>query len=63
MEARLQGEDAGIEQGLKEYVLLPPQALRGSADKMKEKAAKQQAESKTPVLSKNIQARFSDFRR
>lgn len=63
MEARLQGEDLeGLEQGLKEYVLLPSRDLYADRlSKMKEQAAKQQAESKTPVLSKNIQARFSEL--
>ena len=63
MEARLQGEDLeGLEQGLKEYVLLPSRDLYADRlSKMKEQATKQQAESKTPVLSKNIQARFSEL--
>jgi predicted Zn-dependent protease len=63
MEARLQGEDLeGLEQGLKEYVLLPSRDLYADRlSKMKEQAAKQQAKSKTPVLSKNIQARFSEL--
>ena len=63
MEARLQGEDLeGLEQALKEYVLLPPHdQYADRLNKMKETAAKQQAESKTPVLSKNIQARFSEL--
>ena len=63
MEARLQGEDLeGLQQGLKEYVLLPSRDLYADRlGKMKEQATKQQAESKTPVLSKNIQARFSEL--
>ena len=63
MEARLQGEDLeGLEQGLKEYVLLPSRDLYADRlSKMKEQAAKQQAESKRPVLSKNTQARFSEL--
>jgi hypothetical protein len=63
LEARLQGEDLeGLEQGLKEYVLLPPRDLLADRlSKMKEQATKQQAVSKTPVLSKNIQARFSEL--
>ncbi len=63
MEARLQGEDLdGLEQGLKEYALLPPRDIYADRlTRMKEQATKQQAESKTPVLSKNIQARFSEL--
>ncbi|MGO8898106.1 MAG: hypothetical protein ACLQU5_07125, partial [Isosphaeraceae bacterium] len=63
MEARLQGEDmGGLEQGLKEYVLLPSRDLYADQlSKMKEQATTQQAQSKTPVLSKNIQARFSEL--
>ncbi len=63
MEARLQGEDLeGLEQGLKEYVLLPSRDLYADQlTRMKEQATKQQAESKTPVLSKNIQGRFSEL--
>ncbi len=63
MEARLQGDDLeGLEQALKEYVLLPPRdQYADRLNKMKDTAAKQQAESKTPVLSKNIQARFSEL--
>ena len=63
MEARLQGEDLeGLEQGLKEYVLLPSRDLYADRlSKMKEQATKQQAESKRPVLSKNTQARFSEL--
>jgi hypothetical protein len=63
MEARLQGEDVeGLEQGLKEYVSLPSRDVYADRlSKMKEQATRQQAESKTPVLSKNIQARFSEL--
>ena len=49
MEARLQGEDlAGVEEGLKEYALLPPpRAVTPTRlTKLKDQAAKQQAEPK-----------------
>jgi hypothetical protein len=63
MEARLQGDDLeGLEQGLKEYVLLPSRDLFADRlGKMKEQAAMQHAKSKSPVLTKNIQARFSEL--
>ena len=63
MEARLQGEDLeGLEHGLKEYVLLPHRDLFADRlSKLKEEAVAQQAKSKTPVLSKNLQARFSEL--
>jgi hypothetical protein len=63
MEARLQGDDLeGLELGLKEYVQLPPRdRIADRLSKMKEQADMQQAKSKTPVLSKNIQARFSEL--
>lgn len=63
MEARLQGDDLeGLEQGLKEYVLLQSRDLFADRlSKMKEQATMQQAKSKSPVLSKNIQARFSEL--
>ena len=63
MEARLQGEDfEGLEQGLKEYALLPRRDLFADRlTRLKEEAAKQQAETKTAVLTKNIQARFNEL--
>jgi hypothetical protein len=63
MEARLQGEDMeGLEQGLKEYASLPPRdAFADRLSKMKDQATRQQAESRTTVLSKNIQARFNEL--
>jgi hypothetical protein len=63
LEARLQGEDyAAIELGLKEYALLPGRKV--FADRLaslKDEAAKEQARTKTAVLTKNIQARFNDL--
>lgn len=63
MEARLQGDDLdGLQQALKQYVLLPRRdQYADRLSKMKETATKQQAESKALVLSKNIQARFSEL--
>jgi hypothetical protein len=63
MEARLQGDDLeGLEQGLKEYVRLQQHdVIADRLKQMKEQATLQQAESKTPVLSKNVQARFSEL--
>jgi hypothetical protein len=63
MEARLQGEDlAGVEEGLKEYALLAPRELFAEQlAKLKEQAARQHAEAKTPVLTKNIQAQFNEL--
>jgi hypothetical protein len=63
MEARLQGDDLdGLEQGLKEYVLLPQRdVFADRLNRMKEQAAIQQAKSKTPVLSRNVQARFTEL--
>lgn len=63
MEARLQGEDlAGLEQGLKEFASLARRDVYADRlDKLKDEAAKQQARSKTEVLSKNLQARFNEL--
>ena len=63
MEARLQGEDlAGLEQGLKEYASLARRDVYAyRLTKLKDEAAKQQAQSKTEVLSKNLQARFNEL--
>ena len=63
MEARLQGEDvAGLEQGLKEYASLARRDVYADRlAKLKDEAAKQQAQSKTEVLSKNLQARFNEL--
>jgi hypothetical protein len=63
MEARLQGEDLdGLQEGLKEYQLLSPRELYADRlAKLQNRATKQQAESKKPVLSKNLRARFSEL--
>ncbi len=63
MEARLEGDDLeGLQQALKEYVLLQPRdQYADRLNQMKEQATRQQAESKTPVLSPNLQARFSEL--
>jgi hypothetical protein len=63
MEARLQGDDLeGLEQELKEYVLLPHRDLFADRlGKLKEEAVAQQAKSRTPVLSKNVLARFGEL--
>jgi hypothetical protein len=63
LEARLQGEDyAGIEQGLKEYVSLPRREVYSQRlASLKAQAAKEQAQTKSAVLTKNIQARFNDL--
>ncbi|MFO0888200.1 MAG: hypothetical protein U0790_03525 [Isosphaeraceae bacterium] len=63
MEARLQGEDlASLEQNLKEYALLPRKDVYSRRlEELKDRAAKQQAETKTAVLTKNIQARFNEL--
>jgi hypothetical protein len=63
MEARLQGDDlAGVEEGLREYAQLPPRKqFADQLAKLKEQATRQQAESKTPVLTKNIQAQFNEL--
>ncbi len=49
MEARLQGEDlAGVEEGIKEYALLPPREIFAEQlQKLKGQAERQQAERKT----------------
>jgi hypothetical protein len=63
MEARLQGEDlSGVEEGIKEYALLPPRELFAEQlQKLKAEAMRQQAESKTAVLTKNLQAQFNEL--
>lgn len=63
MEARLQGDDlAGLQEGLKEYALLPPrEQFAEQLSKLKEKATREHAASKTPVLTKNLQARFNEL--
>jgi hypothetical protein len=64
MEARLQGEDlAGLEQGLKEYALLPPRdSFAEELTTLKDQAAKEQAENKsTAILTKNLQAHFNEL--
>ena len=63
MEARLQGDDLpGLEQALKEYSTLARRDVYADRlTKLKDEAAKQQAQSKTEVLSKNIQARFNEI--
>ena len=65
MEARLQGEDfEGLDQALKEYVLLPPRdQFADRLSKMKDKAAKQQAESKTPCSPRTSRPGSVSFRR
>jgi hypothetical protein len=64
MEARLQGEDLeGLEQGLKEYALLPPRdGFAAELTRLKDQAVKQQDESKTTaILTKNLQAQFNEL--
>ena len=63
MEARLQGEDLeGLEEGLKEYALAAAQGVYAERlAKLKDEAAREQAQSKTAVLTKNIQARFNEL--
>ncbi len=63
LEARLQGEDYdGVAEGLKEFALLPTRELFAERlNKLKDEATRQQAESRTPVLSKNLQAQFSEL--
>jgi hypothetical protein len=63
MEARLQGEDlAGVEEGIKEYALLPPREIFAEQlKKLKDEATRQQAERKTAVLTKNLQAQFNEL--
>jgi hypothetical protein len=63
MEARLQGEDlAGVEEGIKEYALLPPREIFAEQlQTLKDQATRQQAERKTAVLTKNLQAQFNEL--
>ncbi len=64
MQARADGEDwAGLEQFLKEYAQLPaPSTFAETLKKMKDEATKQSYETtKTTVLTKNLQAQFSDL--
>jgi hypothetical protein len=63
LEARLQGEDLdGLDQGLKEFALLPrKEVYTEQLNSLKDQAAKQQEQTKTAVLTKNIQARFSEL--
>jgi hypothetical protein len=63
LEARLQGEDfEGLDQGLKEFAQLPRKELyTEQLNSLKDQAAKQQDQTKTAVLTKNIQARFSEL--
>jgi hypothetical protein len=63
MEARLQGDDlGGVEEGLREYAQLPPrEQFADHLAKLKEQATRQQAESKTAVLTRNIQAQFNEL--
>jgi hypothetical protein len=63
MEARLQGEDlAALELSLKEYALLPRKDVYAKRlTDLKDQAGKEQTQSKTAVLTKNIQARFTEL--
>ncbi|WP_165219310.1 hypothetical protein [Aquisphaera insulae] len=63
LEARLQGEDyEAIEQGLKEYSTLPRRDIFAQKlEALKNQAAKEEASSKTAVLTKNVQARFNEL--
>jgi hypothetical protein len=63
LEKRLQGEDLdGLEQALKEYALLPRKDVYAQRlEALKDRAAKEQAQTKTAVLTKNIQARFTEL--
>jgi hypothetical protein len=63
LEARLAGDDlVGLEQGLKEYAALPPrEQYTERLDKLKTGASRLQTESKTAVLTKNTQARFTEL--
>jgi hypothetical protein len=63
MEARLQGDDlVGVEEGLRDYAQLPPrEQFADQLAKFKEQATRQQAESKMPVLTPNIQAQFNEL--
>jgi hypothetical protein len=63
MEARLQGEDlAGVEEGIKEYALLPPREIFAEQlQKLKDQATRQQTEKKTAVMTKNLQAQFNEL--
>jgi hypothetical protein len=64
LQARLDGEDwAGLEGLLKEYAALPaPKTFGDALAKMKDEATKESFEtSKSTVLTKNLQAQFSDL--
>jgi len=64
LQARLDGEDwAGLEGLLKEYAALPaPKTFGDALTKMKDEATQESfATSKSTVLTKNLQAQFSDL--
>jgi hypothetical protein len=63
MKARLEGEDwAGLEEAVKEFVRLTPRDVFAKRlTELKEQATRQQAESKTAVLTRTAQAQLSDL--
>ena len=63
MEARLKGEDwAGLEEALKEFSRLTPRDVYSKRlSQLKEEAARDQAASKTAILTKTAQAQINDL--
>jgi hypothetical protein len=63
LKARNDGEDwAGAEEALKEFrALTPRETIAGELTRLKEQAARQQAKSKTAVLTRTAQAQLTDL--
>ena len=63
MEARLEGDDLeGLEAALKEYALLPPRDLYADRlARLKDEASRKQEETKSPILTKTLQAQFTEL--
>jgi hypothetical protein len=63
LKARFDGEDyTGADAALKEYYTLPPrEKFSAELTRLKDEAARQQAQSKTPVLTKTAQAQLADL--
>ena len=63
MEARLKGEDwAGLEEAIKEFSRLTPrEEYAKKLAQLKDDAAREQAESKKPILTKTAQAQITDL--
>jgi len=63
MKARLEGEDwDGLDEALKEFQTLPPRdKIANALIKMKEEAAREQAETRKKILTRTAQAELADL--